>query len=162
MVGEPASGALGRVRLAVGVGCVAFAAVLFVWHVPRAVRSLDATVRGYGYLGTAQARLLSTGGVQGLPRRLQVQALAKIPPRSDYAVLLPATEAEAALYGINPITYETAVPVLRYLLLPAWPVDPADARFVICFGCDTDPWDRRTTWLWKDNRGDAIGRVKGR
>ena len=73
-----------------------------------------------------------------------------------------ADNLEAALYGINPITYETAVPVLRYLLLPAWPVDPADARFVICFGCDTDPWDRRTTWLWKDNRGDAIGRVKGR
>jgi hypothetical protein len=123
---------------------------------------MNTSVAGYASLHTAEDRLLTTGAIQGVPRGLQSEALALIPPRSDYAVLLPATLDAAAAYGINSITYATAVPFLRYLLLPSWPVDPGQARYVICFGCDTGPWDQRTTWLWKDSHGDSIGKVRGR
>jgi hypothetical protein len=153
---------LARARLAIGVACVGFAAVLFALHLPSAIRSMNTTVQGYAPLHTAQDRLLTSGAIQGVPRDLQSEALALIPPRSDYAVLLPASVDAAAAYGINSTTYATAVPFLRYLLLPSWPVDAPRARYVICFGCNTAPWDGRTTWLWTDGHGSSIGKVRGR
>jgi hypothetical protein len=147
-------------RLAVGVGAVVAAGLVLVVHLPRAVHAMNAAVRYDAYAHTAQDRLLTSGDMQGLPFALQAEALQLIPPRSDYAVLLPATPDEAAGYGINSITYQTAVPFLRYLLLPSWPVDASKARYVICFGCDTAPWDHRTRWLWTDGKGNAIGKVE--
>ena len=91
---------------------------------------------------------------------MQVEALSVIPKGSDYALLLPATIGQTSAYGIEPITFEVAFAWMRYLLLPDRPVDPAQARYVICFACDTSPWDHHTTWLWKNNQGESIGRVR--
>jgi hypothetical protein len=155
-----ASGLLAWTRLGVGVGCLVAVAVVLVVHLPRTVHTMDSAVRFNSYLHTPQDRLLTSGDMQGLPYTLQAEALRLIPPGSDYTVLLPATPEIAAKYGINSITFQTAPPFLRYLLLPSWPVDASQARFVICFGCDTAPWDHRTHWLWSDDRGNAIGRVE--
>jgi hypothetical protein len=150
-----------RVRLVVGLACVVFAAASFAIYVPRTVRTLDGFARSNGYIVSEDDRLLTSGDIQGLPRQLQIEALDLIPPRANYAVLMPATPAAAAPYGINAITMESGPAFLRYLLLPRWQVgDPAQAGYVICFGCDTAPWDHHTTWLWTDTRGDAIGRVR--
>jgi hypothetical protein len=35
-------------------------------------------------------------------------------------------------------------------------------EYVICWGCDTSPWDGRTTWLFRNDQGVAIGRVNRR
>jgi hypothetical protein len=150
-----------RLRLAVGWLCVGSAALLFIVEIPRAIHGLNGQRKGDSYIVNAQDRLLTTGDIQGLPRLLQIEALAVIPPDADYAVLMPATLADAAPYGINAITMGSGPAFLRYLLLPRWQVeDSAEARYVICFGCDTTAWDRRVVWLWRDEKGDSIGKVR--
>jgi hypothetical protein len=151
-----------RARFAIGAGCVAVAAALLLLHVPRAVRTMDATARDdTGF--SVEYRELRTGDVLGLPYDLQDEALQLIPKDADYALLLPPDADSAAAYGINTITYATAAPYLLYLLLPARPADPGVARYVICWHCDAKPWDGRTTWLWQQtDEGEAIGRVNGR
>lgn len=150
-----------RVRLAIGAACVLAAAWLFATRVPQAVRSMNASVRSDAYVeNDPTERVLTSGDILGIPFRLQLEALTLIPKRSDYALLLPPSEQDGAPYGIAPITYATVGPFLRYLLLPALPVSPSVAHYVICWGCDTAPWDHRTTWLWNNDQGQAIGRVR--
>ncbi|HEY3921755.1 MAG TPA: hypothetical protein VGL76_06535 [Gaiellaceae bacterium] len=150
-----------RLRFAVGLVCVAFAAVLFVLRVPHALNNLNAQRKADAYITGTEYRALATGDIQGVPLQLQAAALRVIPARANYAVVMPASLALAAPYGINAITMEAGPAFLRYLLLPRWQVaGSAQARFVICFGCDTTPWDQRTTWLWRDGKGDSIGRVR--
>lgn len=150
----------GLVRFAVGFGCVAVAVVLLVSHAPRVVRDANAGVRSYAYITDPLGRIVTSGDMYGLPRDMQVEALSVIPKGADYALLLPGTVKEASAYHIAPVTYEVAFAWLRYLLLPDRPVDSTDARYVICFGCDTAPWDHHTRWLWKDDEGNSIGRVR--
>jgi hypothetical protein len=152
-----------RVRFAVGLVCVAAAVVLFAQKVPNTVSGLDASVRAEAYITDPVGRQLTSGDILGISRDLQAEALAKIPPRSKYALLLPANEqAASAGYGIGTVAYETVGPWLNYLLLPSYQVSPEEARYVICWGCDTSPWDHRTTWLYGNGQGVAIGRVRGR
>jgi len=157
----PASGFPDRARLVVGALCVALAAVLFVWHVPSTVRSFDAQVGTYSYIHDEVTRDVTTGDGLGIPYDLQVAALADIPPGARYTLLLPENEQVASVYRITPLAFETAGDFLRYLLLPAEPVAPAEARYLICWGCDTTPWDHRTDWLWQTDQGESIGRLRG-
>ncbi len=112
------------------------------------------------YIGDPVFRIVTSGDSLGLPSDMQVEALSVIPKGSDYTLLLPETVDGAKSYGIAPVTYEVAFAWMRYLLLPDRPVDPAHARYVICFACDTAPWDHRTSWLWKNDQGESIGRVR--
>ena len=135
----------------------------FAIYVPHAVRVLDGLARGNGYLIDDQDRLLDIGRHPGTASSAADRGTRADLCLANYAVLMPATLADAAPYGINAITMEGGPAFLRYLLLPRWQVaDQTLARYVICFGCDTTPWDHRTIWLWKDVKGDAIGRVRGK
>ncbi len=149
-----------RARFGVGAACVLVAACLFVVHAPRAIRTMNATVKTDAYITNPLERVLTSGDMQGLPYDLQVEALDLIPKSSDYAFLLPADVDSAGAVGINSITFATAGPFLRYLLLPARPVDPTEAHYVICWHCDRTPWNARTDWLWQTDQGEAIGQVK--
>jgi hypothetical protein len=148
-----------RARFLVGVVCVAVAASLAIRDVPRTLASSDARLRSYAYLTGAQDRLLTTGDGLGIPRALQVAALTEIPPRSPYAFLFVSSQEAANRRGIAPITYETVAPWLRYLLLPSEPVSPGQARYVICWLCETSRWQHRVVWLWRADPGMAVGRV---
>jgi hypothetical protein len=149
-------------RYAVGVGCVVAAAILFALHTPHAVNNMNATVTANAYLTDARSRTLTSGDMLGIPFDLQDEALNLIPKSSDYALLLPKDVDAASGFGIQSVTYYTIGPFLHYLLLPARWADPIVARYVICWHCDTKAWDRRTTWLWKTDQGEAIGQVRGR
>jgi hypothetical protein len=146
--------------LAVGVICVVLAAAMFALKTPQAIRSMNTTVRNDAYITDSLGRVLTGGASLGVPNGVQVAALSEIPRNSDYAVLLPPTVEAAAAYGINSIAYAVTVPYLQYLLLPARLTTPDQAHFIICWGCDTAPWDHRTTWLWKNDQGQAIGEVR--
>ena len=153
--------ALARARFAVGVACVAVAAALFVYELPREARSSDRAVHFYAYVTTAQTRLLTTGDGLGMPLFLQIAALRKIPRGSDYALLVPPTAELARRAGIGEITYQTVAPWFRYLLLPLEPTSPARARYVICWRCDMAAWGRRVVWIWREQSRMGIGRVRG-
>ncbi len=134
---------------------------LLVLHVPRVVRTMNTAARTAP--NTQEYRLIETGDTLDIPYELSYQALTLIPPRATWALLLPNQEIASDSYGIGAITYETVFPWLRYLLLPARPVaDVAKPHYVICWGCNTAPWDHHTTWLWRGEDGAAIGRVNPR
>ena len=158
--GAEGSPLLAHIRLGIGIACVLVTVAAFAVKVPAAIREFNSAVRGDAYIKDQLGRVLTSGDSLGLPYGLQAEALQLIPPDSDYAVLLPATPEAAAPYGMNSLTYVLVEPFLRYLLLPARPAPPEDAHYVICWGCDTSPWDHRTTWLWKNDQGQAIGRVR--
>jgi hypothetical protein len=148
------------VRLAVGCGCVSVAAVLLIVHTPRVIRSANGTVRSDAYIVDSTDRTLTSGDMLGVSRTLQVEALAVIPRGAAYVLALPATVAKGARYGIAPVTYDVTFAWLRYLLLPDRPVEPSEARYVICWGCDRTQWNGHTRWLWRNDQGQAIGRVR--
>ena len=153
-----------RLRLAVGLVCVGVAAFLFVVEVPRTVRALDASAAdNESSITSPVERLVRTGRSLDIPRDLQEAALADIPPGSRYALLVaPSSPGAEKAYGIDDVASETIGPFLFYLLLPSLPVDSTHPEYVICWGCDTSPWDGRTTWLFRNDQGVAIGRVNRR
>ena len=149
-----------RIRFAIGVACVVAAAALFAFKAPKTVSDLDAGVRADAYITDPVGRQLTSGDILGISRDLQAEALAKIPPGSTYALLLADQQSAGAGYGIGSVAYETVGPWLNYLLLPSYRVAPEQAHYVICWGCDTSPWDHRTTWLFANGQGVAIGQVR--
>lgn len=150
------------VRFVVGVACVVSAALLFAVKVPNEVRAIDRSVKGLAYITDPVGRSLTSGDMLDISRDLQDQALTKIPSGSRYAVLLPGDPQSAEQgYGINIVAYETVRPWLNYLLLPSYQVPDDQAQYIVCWGCDTSPWDHRTTWLFTNDKGVAIGKVAG-
>jgi hypothetical protein len=84
--------------------------------------------------------------------------LVRAPAR--FAVLYPSAESAATTYNIAPITLEALQPLMQEVLLPAREEpQPVRGGFLLCYVCDTGPWDARTHWLWRDGKGAAIGRV---
>jgi hypothetical protein len=156
----PAATLSDRLRLAFGALLVATAAALLVWQVPTTVRSLDGQLGTYGYIHDGVTRQVTSGDALGIPYALQVAALADIPPGAHYTLLLPANQQLASVYRISPLAFDTAPAFLEYLLLPAEQVAPSEARYLICWGCDTTPWDHRTDWLWQTDQGQSIGRLR--
>jgi hypothetical protein len=128
--------------------------------IPGTVRAENASAR-YDATMSPIYRELFTGDTLGIPFDLSDNALKLIPPGAKYLILGPSDEETAqTAYGMNAITYETFFPWLRYLLLPARPAVQGKARWVICWGCDTSPYDGHTDWLWTNGNGAVIGRVK--
>lgn len=91
-----------------------------------------------------------------------------VPVDARYAVLLPADPAQAQkTYGVLPVTLQGLPDFMRTLLLPRRDVDAGNTvtprvqvgTWVLCYYCDTSPWDPRTHWRWNSNRGTAIGQV---
>jgi hypothetical protein len=146
-----------RLRFAVGFACVAAAIGYLVWGVPHEAKQASAAVGFYAYIKTPETRLLTTGDSLDIPYGLQAEALSAIPASADYAVVLPDSQTRAGAVGINPITYETVVPWLRYLLLPAELSSMREARYIVCWECDRAVWNRRVRWLWTAEPGMAIG-----
>lgn len=151
-----------RIRFAGGLLVVAGAVFLFVTHARSTYRHFDSTLQADSWRNELD-RLVAPGDMTGLDKQFQLAALSLLPEHSTYAVI-PPPNPQVALegYGMNSITQAGLVPWLQYLLLPRRLADPSVAQYVLCYGCDTTPWERRTTWLWKNVHGQQIGEVKGR
>jgi hypothetical protein len=161
---RPTAGAVVRATLAAAL-VLATLAVLAV-RVPDAVRALSGVARSQigrdeldGGLAAADSLDVNDDFVR--------QTVALIPPHAWYAVLLPADpNAAQQSYGVSPVTLQGLPDFLREVLLPRRDVETQDrvnppvpvGGYVICFYCDTSPWDQRTRWLWTSEGAD-IGRV---
>ncbi len=89
-------------------------------------------------------------------------AVQQVPLKARYAVLgPPSVQVAQKTYGIDPITLEALPGFMLEILLPRLPVkNPVVGNWVLCYDCDTSPWDQRTRWIWIDRtKGYAIGRV---
>src|SRR4051794_37226012 len=146
-------------RFAGGVVCVAVAAAVLVAATPDAFRLFDWSTRNDSWR-TPLGRVVHTGDVNGIPHDFQQGALDNVPPGSTFAVLPPPSpEIGEKYYGIPAVADSTVFPYFQYLLLPSRLVPPEQAQYILCFACDTDPWDKRTTWLWQNTNGMGVGRV---
>jgi hypothetical protein len=149
-------------RFVAGVLCVVVAAGVLIERWPTAFRGFNTAVK-YDSWRPPIRRLVHTGDVNGIPHDFQEAALAYVPPRSTFAVLPPTSvESAAKYYGIPAVALDAVDPYFQFLLLPSRLVAPEDAQYVLCFACDTSPWDARTTWIWKNTNGDGVGRVNAR
>jgi hypothetical protein len=153
---------LETLRFVVGLLCVLAVVWVLAGQVPDRLRWTDAAVDANAWRSPFR-RLVHTGESYLIPTEFQRAAIDYVPPHSTFAVLPPPSYEEAAAgYGIQPITLIVLPFYLQFLLLPAREVDPRAAQYVVCFACDTEPWDKRTTWLWKDTAGNSIGKVERR
>ena len=107
-------------------------------------------------------RKLATGDMMGFDFEYQKAALAILNGRATFApVAPPDVEIAQRSYGINDITYNAIPSYFAYLLLPTREVAPEVAQYILCYGCDTTPWDHKVTWLYNDTHGHSIGKVNG-
>lgn len=148
-------------RSALAVAVVVAAAILLLLRVPDAVRGFD----GAAAFGAAHGELdgvVAGANALAIDNGFVAAALAQLPPNAPYGVLLPASpELAQKTYGILPVTLQAIPGFLFETLLPRLPVqDPGKGDYVLCYACDTSPWDRRTTWVWNDGKGHVIGLVR--
>jgi len=153
---------LDEVRFVGGVLCVLAVAVVLVLQVPHRFEWAKRTYDANAWRPPVR-RLLHTGETYLIPTDFQEAALTYLPPRSTFAVLPPPSpEIAAKGYGIPYLTLIDLPFWLQFLLLPSRMVAPDVAQYVLCFACDTDPWSPRTTWIWKNQTGELIGKVNRR
>jgi hypothetical protein len=153
---------LGDLRFVGGLLCVLTVVAVLAAEVPGRFHSIQLAVDGNSWRSPVK-RLIHTGEMTNIPTDFQEAALTYVPPRSTFAVLpLPSPENALKYHGIPSVTLVDVPYWMQYLLLPSRMVDPGVAQYVLCFACDTAPWDKRTTWIWKNTAGEAIGKVNGR
>jgi hypothetical protein len=146
-----------RAVAALLLGAVAASSLLI--RLPAAFRGMDDQAKKNS--GTdAPHRILAAADSLDIDNDFVTAAPSVLPPDASYAVLLPPSpEVAASSYGIGQITLDGLPGFLQYLLLPRRQVPPDQAQYVLCYACDTDPWDHRTSWLWKNDHAVAIGKV---
>jgi hypothetical protein len=148
------------VRRLVGVVLVAVSGIVLALQLP-------GTFRSFNDEAAANAKRAVDGGVGLSADSLDINndfvtaALQAVPTTARYAVLGPPT-AQIALdtYGISSLTLLALPDYMQTLLLPRRQVPPDRAGWILCYACDTSPWDGRTTWVWKNDQADAIGKVR--
>ena len=146
-------------RFLAGVLCVVVATYVLLDKTPAAFRTFSAAEQQNSWRSPLQ-RLVHTGDVNGIEHDFQEGALAFVPPRSTFAVLVPPNVAIAQKYGIAQVAVDVSSDYFRYLLLPSRLVDVSKAQYLLCFGCDTTPY-KQVTWLWQNTNGDGVARVNG-
>jgi len=167
--GPADSRVLSRIGLVGGLLCVAVSFGVLLYEVPRTFDAFNRDADESSWRNRLD-RLVEPGNIVGIDKQFQEHALSLVPKDATFTVVPPPSpEVAEKDYGMNAITQEGLALWLRYLLMPARETDPGSARYVLCYGCDTRPWDGVTTWLWISDRGRStsvrqhglkIGRVR--
>jgi hypothetical protein len=142
----------------VAVALVVAAAVVLVIRLPGAFRSFDqrATANnGQSEIG----RQIAGADAEDIDNEFLVQALQLLPQDATYAILLPQTPQIAATYHISEPTYNALPGFVLNALLPRRQVDANAARYILCYACNTDPYDPRMKRLWQNDQGLVIGEL---
>ena len=143
----------------VAIGCVLAAAVAALLRLPAAVRSFDDRATANDRI-VGVGRQISGADAEDIDNEFLVEALQLLPLHARYAILRSQSPEVAQQYGISAPTYNALPGLVQNVLLPRRQVDPADAEYVLCYACDTDPYDPRMTRLWEDQHGLLIGKLR--
>jgi hypothetical protein len=145
-------------RVAAAVLIVVAAATLLL-RLPDTFRQFDGQA-AKNAVGGDNGRLLATADSIDVDNDFVLAAVQTLPRNATYTVQLPPNqEVAASSYGIGAVTLSALVGYMRFILLPRLDVPPDAAQYVLCYACDTAPWDHRTSWLWKNDHAVAIGKV---
>jgi len=136
------------------------AATLFLVRLPFAVVKIDHRASFNGRESAATRTIQGADGL-AIDNTFAEQALTLLPSRAAYVVAMPQSQQVANQYHIPPTTMNALPLYMQFLLLPRRQVDAAHARYVLCYACDTDPFDRRgMKRLWTDPQGYVIGELR--
>jgi hypothetical protein len=139
------------VQLAAVAVTIATAVIGIVYWI-KAVSSLGDRAGANSRLSYAD-REIAGGNSVVVDQEAAYRVRALIPDRSPYRVV-----TGSALVGSTPLTYSFVADWFRYFLMPRRP--SADARWVICYGCDRTRLGSRYVVRWRDEHGIAIGFVQ--
>jgi hypothetical protein len=144
---------------AAGILVVAAALALLAVRVPATFRAFwdgAQTAATRGQLGGALAGADSLD----IDNPFVTAAVQSVPAGARYALLLPEPRVAESVYHLDPLTVQGLPLFMVEVLLPRVPVSrPRAGDYVLCYVCDTSPWDGRTHWLWTDGKGHAVGEV---
>jgi hypothetical protein len=160
-VSDPETRAVSRRRghRLVATVLVAAAAVTLVLRLPDAFRGFDDQA-AKNAVGGAQGRLLATADSIDVDNDFVLAAVNTLPPTATYTLQVPPNaDVAASSYGIGALTISALPGYMRFMLLPRREVAPEKAEYVLCYACDTSPWDHKTSWLWKNAHAVVIGKV---
>jgi hypothetical protein len=147
------------IRRGVAIAAAATATVVFLIRLPSTFDNLDTRASFNAKQDPIGRTIQATDGL-GIQNEFAIQALALLPRHATYVVDQPASDAIGAKYGISPTTLLALRGYMRFLLLPRRDVAPDRAQYVLCYGCNTDPYDKRgMKRLWSDPHGYVIGRM---
>jgi hypothetical protein len=139
---------------------VAAAAGSVLVRLPAAFHTLDTRASVNAKQSTIGRTIQGADGL-GIQNEFVVQALSLLPKDATYVVEQPLSVAVAAKYSISPTTLLALRGYMRFLLLPRREAAPERAQYLLCYACDTSPFDKRgMTRLWSDPRGFVIGKLK--
>jgi hypothetical protein len=160
-VSEPRAKPARRVRRIIALSLLVLATATLLSRLPAAIQELaDQTTRNAR--GGDTGRLLVAADSIDVDNDFVVAALAVLPADAHYAVILPPNpEIAASSYNIGALTLSALPGYMQFVLLPRRQVPPENAQFILCYACDTSPWDNKTTWLWKNDHAVSIGRLNG-
>jgi hypothetical protein len=109
---------------------------------------------------TATERLIAGADGVDIDNEFLIRAMALVPAGATYVLGMPDSEEVAAQYGIVPTTLLALRGYVRFLMLPRREADPAIADYLLCYACDTAPFDPRMHRLWTDPKGFVIGKLR--
>lgn len=140
----------GVARLA-AASCAAAALAVLVYEIPRTVDSLGDDAGRNAALSFADREI--AGGNSILVDQVAAYAArGLIPSRDTFRVVTGAHLKET-----TPLTLQAISPWLNYFLMPRR--QTGDARWVICYGCDTSKLGGSYRVLWRDDVGISVGTV---
>jgi hypothetical protein len=144
--------------LAIGVAAVA--AIVFLIRLPAALRDFDRRATFNSHQTTLGRSIQGADGVD-ISNDFLEQALGLLPSNATYVVEQAQTPEIAKTYGIVPTTLQALRDYVRFVLLPRREAPGDQAEYLLCYACNTDPYDPRLRRLWSDPHGLVIGRLDG-
>ena len=134
------------------------AAISAVVQLPTALKNFDDRAT-FNSSQSAVGREIAGADAMDIDNVFLEKALELLPSNTTYAIRQPQSIAVAKSYGISPTTYNALPGFVQNVLLPRRQVDPDAARYLLCYACDTDPYDKRMRRLWQDPHGLVIGEL---
>ena len=136
-------------RVAVIVAVLAATGVSIVYFA-KALSRLDSLATANSQLSFAD-RDIAGGNSIIIDQQAAYEARSLIPVTSTYRVA-----TGSLLKNATPLTTGFVANWFTYFLMPRRPAD--DARWIVCYGCDTTKIQGRYIIFWHDDNGIAIGR----
>jgi hypothetical protein len=131
--------------------CLAVTAVFVAVYLPRAIADLGDVASNNAALSYSDREIAGGNGIV-VDQEAAYEARALIPADATYRVVTGSAVRDAT--NLTPLFVE---PWFRYFLMPRRPA--ADARWIICYGCDVSKLGGSYSVVWQDGSGISIGRL---
>ncbi len=132
--------------------CIALAVALGAVYLVRALSDFDEAASNNSSLSFSDREVAGGNGIVA-DQTAVYEAQAIIPRNARYRVVTGTAPKNA-----TSLTLPFVESWYRYFLMPRRTA--ADARWIICYGCDVSKLGGRYSSVWQDDQGISIGRLQ--